>query len=395
MKKIFISFGLVVLFLCNNYIFSDDESKNIQLTSENIKKYDFEKLKEYSLNEQELEYLQGVSNETLAYIPNTVCEPLMASMEKSKDTSSEVYRNLKNNVKIALHDDMEKVVDKTLSECANKSDEHNLLNAYQQMLKSGDALFSVNMKEEPITRGNCCKPKCCQPRSVSCKLILGPRGATGATGPCNCTGTFRGATGATGARGTTGATGVPGSATLTGATGVTGATGARGFRGFTGATGTSGILGFAMFYGLTAGTGNGGPTDYAATVAPKTAAGTGRVPFPRTGPVSGTISRVDSSSFTLPAIGTYEITFKVHTTEPGQLQLELNGADLAETVAVNMNPTNGGHPIVGNFFVTTTTVNSVIAVINPAGNSPALTITPADGASTHANAQSITISQIG
>lgn len=148
-----------------------------------------------------------------------------------------------------------------------------------------------------------------------------------------------------------------------------------------------------MFYGLTTGTGNGGPNDYAATVAPKTSAGTGRVPFPRNGPAS-TIVRNDPSSFLLAAIGTYRVTFKVHTTEPGQLQLELNGADLPETVSGNQNPTSGGHTFVGDSIVTTTVINSILAVINPAGNSPALTITPADGASTHANAQSVVIQQL-
>jgi hypothetical protein len=176
--------------------------------------------------------------------------------------------------------------------------------------------------------------------------------------------------------------------------GPTGATGATGPVGPTGATGPAGTIVGSMFYGLTAGTGNGGPTDYAATIAAKTAAGTGRVPFPRNGPLGAGIVRVDASSFTLPNIGTYLITFKVHTTEPGQLELELNGAELPETVAVNMNPTSGGHPIIGNALVTTSSTSSVLAVINPPGNTPALTITPADGADTHANAQSITILQI-
>ena len=150
-----------------------------------------------------------------------------------------------------------------------------------------------------------------------------------------------------------------------------------------GDTGPAGVISnFSMFYGLTTGTGNGGATDYAATVPVKTSAGTGRV-------------RVDGSSFTLPDVGTYEITFKVHTTEPGQLELEVDGSELPETVAVNMNPTLGGHPIIGNAFITTTVINSILAVINPPGNTPALPITPADGASTHANAQSITIKYLG
>ncbi len=155
-----------------------------------------------------------------------------------------------------------------------------------------------------------------------------------------------------------------------------------------------GSLGFGFFYGLTAGTGNGGSTDYAATIAVKTSAGTGRVPFPRNGPISAGISNVDGSSFGLPAIGIYEVTFRVHTTEPGQFQLELQGVDLPETVAVNMNGTSGGHPIIGNAIITTTVANSILAVINPAGNPAALTITPPSVSCTHANAQSISIKRL-
>lgn len=168
--------------------------------------------------------------------------------------------------------------------------------------------------------------------------------------------------------------------------------------------GGAGSLAYAMFYGLTAGTGMGG-TDYAATIAVKTAAGTGRVPFPQNGPTSGTITSAIGTTtpaliaeIDIPAIGTYEVSFMVHTTEPGQLQLELTTtgvpADLAYTCVANMNPTAGGHPIGGTFLVTTTAINSKLAVVNPTGNSTALTITPADGADTHANAQTLTIKQI-
>lgn len=150
---------------------------------------------------------------------------------------------------------------------------------------------------------------------------------------------------------------------------------------------------FGMFYGLTTGTGNAGPNDYAATVAVKTIAGSGRVPFPRNGPAVGVV-RIDDSSFTIADIGTYEINFGVQTTEPGQLQLELNGAALPETTSGNQNPTAGGHRINHSVLITTVAPNSILAVINPAGNSTALTITPADGASTNANSQVLTIKKI-
>jgi len=161
---------------------------------------------------------------------------------------------------------------------------------------------------------------------------------------------------------------------------------------------SSSAVEYSMFYGLTAGTGMVG-TDYAATVAVKTAAGTGRVPFPQNGPSVGAIvSQAGPSAlvdqFLLPEIGTYHVIFRAHTTEPGQLQLELNGANLAATVAVNMNPTAGGHPIIGDSYVTTTVVNSILAVINSPGNAVALTITPADLDNTAANSQSITIERL-
>ncbi len=159
----------------------------------------------------------------------------------------------------------------------------------------------------------------------------------------------------------------------------------------------------AMFYGLTTGTGNGGATDYAATIAVKTTAGTGRVPFPRNGPIygtspmsiaNGTTSPALLAEINIPTIGTYRVTFNVHTTEPGQLQLELQGVDLPATVASNLNSTVAGHNIIGDSIITTTVINSKLAVVNCVGNVAVLTITPADGNRTAALAQTITIMRV-
>ena len=147
-----------------------------------------------------------------------------------------------------------------------------------------------------------------------------------------------------------------------------------------------------MFFGTTTGTGSAG-NDYAATVAAKTAAGTGRVPFPRTGPDTGAGVRVDASSFTLAAV-TYRVTATVHTTEPGQLELELAGAAVDNTCFGNANPTSGGHPIIVEAIITVPGGGAVLAVINPAGNATALTITPADGNLTHAYAQKLVIQKL-
>ena len=155
------------------------------------------------------------------------------------------------------------------------------------------------------------------------------------------------------------------------------------------ATPAAAALGYGYFYGLTSGTGNGGPTDYAATIAAGAA-----VPFPRLGPATADITATGTTTFQLANTGTYEVTFRVHTTEPGQLQLYVDGVPQPQTTAVNMNPTSGGHPIVGTSIITTGAPNAIVSVFNPAGNSTALTITPADGSDTWANSQSITFKRL-
>ena len=198
--------------------------------------------------------------------------------------------------------------------------------------------------------------------------LTGPTGATGATGltgPTGATG-LTGPTGATGAAGLTGPTGATGATGLTGATGATGATGLTGPTGATGATGAAGgILNFADFFALM-------PPDNEATVAPGT-----DVSFPQDGSTGGgAITRTGPSSFNLALIGTYQVLFQVSVDEAGQLILTLNGADLADTV---VGRATGTSQIVGMALVTTTVINSILTVRNPAGNSTALTITPLAG----------------
>ena len=62
--------------------------------------------------------------------------------------------------------------------------------------------------------------------------------------------------------------------------------------------------------------------------------------------------------------------------EAGQLILTLNGQDLADTVVGRATRTS---QIVGMSVITTTAVNSILTVRNPAGNAAALTITPLAG----------------
>ena len=69
----------------------------------------------------------------------------------------------------------------------------------------------------------------------------------------------------------------------------------------------------------------------------------------------------------------HQILFQVSVTEAGQLLLTLNGQDLEYTVAGRA---TGTSKIVGMAIITTTAVNSVLTVRNPAGNAATLTITP-------------------
>lgn len=216
----------------------------------------------------------------------------------------------------------------------------------------------------------------------------GPIGATGLQGPIGPQGSQGevGETGPQGPVGATGAIGPQGPIGLTGATGPQGPAGPIGPQGPIGETGPQGpqgipggVLNYADFYALM-------PPDNAATVAPGT-----DVSFPQTGPLGGLgISRLSASTFNLANIGTYQILFQVSVTEAGQLVLTLNGADLAYTV---VGRAIGTSQIVGVSLVSTSVINSVLTVRNPAGNATALTITPVAGGTRSVSAH-LVITQI-
>jgi len=141
-----------------------------------------------------------------------------------------------------------------------------------------------------------------------------------------------------------------------------------------------GVLNYADFYVLM-------PPDNTATVAPGT-----DVSFPQDSPNSGAdISRTGPSTFNLAQIGTYQVLFQVSVDEAGQLMLALNGEDLAYTV---VGRATGASQIVGMALVTTTVINSLLTVRNPAGTAAALTITPLAGGTCPVSAHLI-IMQIG
>jgi hypothetical protein len=196
--------------------------------------------------------------------------------------------------------------------------------------------------------------------------LVGPTGPTGPVGP-------QGVQGTTGAQGPIGLTG-------TGATGTTGATGA------TGATGGTGVINFGSFFLLS-------PSDVPATVAPGAA-----VPFPENGPANNPangIRRLTASTFDLPAIGTYEISWQVSITEAGQLDLGLDsGGGVIEQLTTVAGRATGTSQIENDVFITTTAANTVLTVRNPAGETTALTVTPIAGGTRPASGW-LVIKQIG
>jgi hypothetical protein len=102
------------------------------------------------------------------------------------------------------------------------------------------------------------------------------------------------------------------------------------------------------------------------------------VSFPENGPAlaSTNITSIDTMQFSLGAIGTYQVMFQVSVNEPGQLELTLNGYELAYTV---VGRATGTSQIVEMALVQTTAADSTLTVRNPLGNSTALTITPSAG----------------
>ncbi|MTI96005.1 MAG: collagen-like protein [Firmicutes bacterium] len=186
-----------------------------------------------------------------------------------------------------------------------------------------------------------------------CICPPGPPGPEGPEGPQG----EQGPPGPEGPQGPQGEQGPPGPEGPQGPQGPEGPQGEQGPAG--------GLLAYADFYALM-------PPDNAATVAPGT-----DVDFPQDGPTSGTtIFRTGPDTFNLSDIGTYQVLFQVSVSEAGQLILTLDGADLDYTV---VGRATGTSQIVGIALVTTTAINSILTVRNPAGNATALTITPLAG----------------
>mgnify|MGYP001583731259 CR=1 FL=1 len=158
--------------------------------------------------------------------------------------------------------------------------------------------------------------------------------------------------------------------------------GAPGTAGPVGPPGASGsVMAFGFFYALM-------PPDNASTIA-----AAGAVVFPRDGAATGII-RANGTDFLLPAIGVYEVSWQVSVDEPGQLVLAIDsGSGAVEQPSTLAGRATGTSQISNHVLITTTAANSVLSLRNPAGNSPALTVTPLAGG-THAVAASLLIKRV-
>ena len=108
-----------------------------------------------------------------------------------------------------------------------------------------------------------------------------------------------------------------------------------------------------------------------ATIAPGTP-----ISFPLTGPFFGTdILRIDTSHFNLVSIGIYQVFFQASITEAGQLCVVL-GTELHYTV---VGRATGTSQIVGMCLVQNVVPNTLLSIVNPIGETTALTITPLAG----------------
>jgi hypothetical protein len=225
---------------------------------------------------------------------------------------------------------------------------------------------------------------------------IGSTGAAGPQGPGGTTGDV-GAAGSNGAPGTAGSDGAPGTAGSDGAPGTDGTDGTDGAPGTNGTTGSDGAPGTAGADGPPGPTGPSGTAEYAEFFAlmpgdnAATVAAGARVQFPQDGPKTSSIVRLTSSTFQLNNVATYRVSFVVSVTEAGQLELQLNGVALAYTVAGRA---TGASQIAGEALVTTPAANAVLGIMNPAGNTPALTITPLAGGAAPVSA-SLIIQKLG
>jgi hypothetical protein len=147
-----------------------------------------------------------------------------------------------------------------------------------------------------------------------------------------------------------------------------------------------------MFFGTTSGTGST-ENDYAATIAPGAA-----IPFPQNGPATAgaPVTRSSPSAFTLANTGIYEVSWQLGSDQETQIQVAVVTSGPTYTPISSTTTLSGAGTQMNSATVLISAIaGTVIALINPPGNSTAFDVQPANGALTWAQAASVVIKQVG
>lgn len=91
------------------------------------------------------------------------------------------------------------------------------------------------------------------------------------------------------------------------------------------------------------------------------------IEFPNDGDMTGTgITRVGPGVFRVTSAGIYNMYFQIGVSNPSQVVIRLNNAELPHTVT---GTGNGNTQLIGQYYVRVNTPNSIIGVYNPINNS--------------------------
>jgi hypothetical protein len=278
-------------------------------------------LKADGLENIDIDVLNAQVNYELVYLNDDVCQSIVKLKYLLPDHEwSAAFRQLHFDIEddgnIALHKDVSKVINESLNACRNMSHDqrHEIraaLEKYKTHLRSGKAhlRFSDSGDDALETQTRSCGSsnvkKICK-LSVKCLSVNGRFFVNGVD--------FSVLTALAGAIGATGPAGIQGIAGLVGAIGAAGAAGPQGIPGI---PGIGGVLAYGYVYNVT-------PINPVGIGVPFT--------FDSNGPLSGVTHAALSSNIVVTSAGTYSITFSVSGTNPGQIEIFINGAPVPSTV---------------------------------------------------------------
>ena len=224
----------------------------------------------------------------------------------------------------------------------NPNNPMNLNNPNQRCEKHPNKCNDI----KPDIDSDKCKYKCkCKCKRHECRRARDGRdGRDGTPGLPGCDGED-------GEDGCDGEDGEDGEDGRDGRDGSQGPPGSQGSPGESGSPGIDAVVCFSNFYTIVT---TGPPVHIVAGSS---------IIFDTDGPSNGIITRVNTTQFNLPNIGTYEIYFEVNINGTPDSVVVINGTEIAYT---NTNTQSG--EIVRTFLIVTTTINSIISINNPAAS---------------------------